>query len=135
MIDQQLDCQRCPGRMRVAGTDRLIECLAGRGFRGEAAGQGRAVRQGRRRARRSRRRPPVAVPSFVRPGRIEVLGKHTDYAGGAAWSWPPSGGSAWSVAARATAGCVCRRAPRRGTVEFALDADLSRGWATGRTTR
>src|SRR5512143_3352244 len=66
------------------------------------------------------------------PGRIEVLGKHTDYAGGRSLLCATEYGVCLAAAPRTDAQVVVRDLRKRPTVTAALDPSLAvpaRGWA------
>lgn len=72
---------------------------------------------------------PVAASFFV-PGRIEVLGKHTDYAGGASITCATTRGFRLSARPGRTGGVSVRSADGRFAVDLPLDPEVhAEGWA------
>lgn len=72
---------------------------------------------------------PVAASYFV-PGRIEVLGKHTDYAGGASITCATTRGFRLEARTGHSGGLSVRSADGRHAVELPLDPDVhAEGWA------
>lgn len=72
---------------------------------------------------------PVAASFFV-PGRIEVLGKHTDYAGGASITCATTRGFRLSARPGRTGGVSVQSADGRFAVDLPLDPEVhAGGWA------
>ena len=105
----------------LADAAALADRLAGAGF----------ARRGRRResvaggqGRRGAARAPAAQ-AFLVPGRIEVLGKHTDYAGGRTMVFAAERGFAVVAAPRDDRRVTVTAAADGQRIEFPLDAELA----------
>lgn len=92
---------------------------------------GEHVRRCARLLRESGVHDGAPVCAFVVPGRIEVLGKHTDYAGGRSLLAAPERGIAVVAAPRADGQVRVLDVARGESTCFALDAELvpAAGWA------
>ena len=80
-------------------------------------------------------RPSGQVERLFVPGRIEILGKHTDYAGGRSLTCAVERGFTVAFAPRPDPSLHIVDASDGRTVEFPWRRTWSRPWATGRTTR
>ncbi|MBN2581059.1 MAG: hypothetical protein JXB10_18900 [Pirellulales bacterium] len=108
---------RCPGSFTDA--DRSTEVLAASGLRPAAC---RAKAELFAQVAAALPAPPVC--GFFVPGRIEVLGKHTDYAGGSSLVAAAERGFCLALAARDDATVRMTDAAVGETIEFLLRPDL-----------
>src|SRR5258708_3213568 len=76
-------CARCGSSCETDGMDRMIDRLAAAGLSGvEGARKAQLFAETARVVTSAAGADPDTLRHWFVPGRIEVLGKHTDYAGG-----------------------------------------------------
>ena len=111
---------------RLTDNSAVIDGLAARGL-GEEEAAAKAERFDRcaRALRRAGVTPDAAARAFFVPGRIEVLGKHTDYAGGSSLVAAPERGLCFVAVGRDDATVRAVAMDLDDACEFAFSGDLA----------
>jgi galactokinase len=122
----------------VYGTARFVHDLAAQGLPADAVSRYRTQHEAAHRALDAEGVPRERRRRWVIPGRIEVLGKHTDYAGGRSLLCTVERGLVIVAAPRADRHLVVLDAVRQGRVDIdlasAASLRVSRGWPLYPTT-